>query len=175
MTTPTPVTPGQYRIVAGFAGFLILFGAALSLFGVFFLRTALASYGWPSAPGIVQAINASLYRSEYNGARRTYVYEVTYGYEVDEITYTGDRYSLGEGSTASSQYDTAREAKQAGTEAYPLGSEITVYYDPQNPTETVLKRGPNIGTSAPLLMGLFFLPCGVLFLKILPRLNPPAS
>lgn len=175
MTTPTPVTPGQYRIVAGFAGFLILFGAALSLFGVFFLRTALASYGWPSAPGTVQAINSSLYRSEYSGSRRTYVYQVTYGYAVNEIAYTGDRYSLGEGSTASRPYDTAREAEQAGKEAYPPGSTITVYYDPQSPTEAVLQRGPNIGTYVPLLMGLFFLPCGVLFLKMLPRLNPPAG
>jgi hypothetical protein len=175
MTTPTPVTPGQYRIVAGFAGFLILIGAALSIFGVFFLRTALASYGWPSTPGTVQAITSPLYRSEYSGSRRTYVYEVTYGYAVNEIAYTGDRYSLGEGSTASRPYDTAREAEQAGLEAYPLGSAITVYYDPQNPTETVLKRGPNIGTYAPLIMGLFFLPCGVLFLKVLPRLNQPAG
>ena len=175
MTSPTPITPGQYRIFAGFAGFLIVIGAALSIFGVFFLRSALASYGWPSTPGFVQAINSSRYRSEYSGTLRTYVYQVTYGYEVNEIAYTGDRYSLGEGSTASQQYDTAREAEQAGNEAYPPSSEITVYYDPQSPAEAVLKRGPNIGTYVPLLMGLFFLPCGILFLKVLPRLNQPAG
>jgi hypothetical protein len=175
MTTPTPVTSGQYRIFAGFAGFLILIGAVLSIFGVFFLRTAFASYGWPSAPGTVQAINASLYRSEYGGNRRTYVYQVTYSYAVNEIAYTGDRYSLGEGPTASRPYDTAREAERAGKEAYPPGSEIPVYYDPQTPTAAVLKRGTNIGTYAPLIMGLFFLPCGVLFLTVLPRLKPPAS
>lgn len=175
MTSPTPVTPGQYRIFAGFAGFLILIGATLSIFGIFFLRSALASYGWPSTTGIVQAINASRYRSEYSGSLRTYVYQVTYEYEVNEIAYTGDRYSLGEGSTANQQYDTAREAERAGNEAHPPGSAITIYYDPQSPPEAVLKRGPNIGTYAPLLMGLFFLPCGVLFLKVLPRLNQPAG
>jgi len=48
-------------------------------------QTALASYRWPSTFGTLQAVNASLYRSESNGDRRAYVYPVTSGYEVNEI------------------------------------------------------------------------------------------
>ncbi|WP_204140631.1 hypothetical protein [Halomicronema sp. CCY15110] len=91
MTTPTPVTPGQYRIFAGFAGFLILSGAALSLFGVFFLKTTLASYTWPSPPGQVQAVTSNLYYSESHGSIKTYRDTVADQYAVAAISYTGDR------------------------------------------------------------------------------------
>ncbi|WP_204138379.1 DUF3592 domain-containing protein [Halomicronema sp. CCY15110] len=176
MTTPTPITPAQYRIIAGFGGFLILIGAALSIFGVIFLKSALASYTWPSTPGLVQAVTSNLYYSESNGSIKTYSYTVAYQYEVAEISYTGDRYSLGAGPTASQQqYDSHAEAQRAGKAAYPPGSEVTVYYDPKTPTAAVLQPGANWGTYVPLMLGAVFLPSGVLFFKVLARAQQAAG
>lgn len=173
MTSSAPITPSQYRIIAGFAAFLILSGAALALFGIFFLKSAQASRAWPSTSGEVQTIKAVLHTTRNNGRVKTYNYTVTYQYEVDDRTYTSDRYSLGSGSTASPQYDTARAARRAGEEVYPLGSEVQVYYDPANPASTVLKPGANFGTYVPLVMGLLFMPSGFLFFKVLFSASQP--
>ena len=173
MASPTPITPAQYRIILSFAGFLIVIGAALAIFGVFFLKSAQASRAWPNTMGEVQAIKATRHTTGTGGSVTTYNYVVAYEYEVDDRTYTGDRYSLGSGSTASPQYDSPSAAQRAGKEAYPPGSEVTVYYDPANPTSTVLKPGANWGTYVPLIMGLVFLPSGFLFLKVLLRVSQP--
>jgi hypothetical protein len=172
MTTPAPITPAQYRIMMGFAGLLIAGGTALVLFGGFFLKTAWGSHTWPSTPGEVEDIQTIRYTTGSNGSTRTYRYTITYEYRVEGQSYRSDRFSLGSGSTASRSYDTSRAARRAGQEAYPPGSEITVYYDPADPTSTVLKPGANFGTYVPLTMGLLFLPSGLLFLKVFHRIRP---
>jgi len=177
-SSPTPLTPGQFRILAGFAGFLFLSGAALTTFGAFFLKSAQVSRGWPSVPGVVNGIEASRYYSGRTGSTntrtRTYVYQISYQYVVDGQPYTGDRYSLGEGSTASRQYDTAAAARQAGTAAHPPGSPITVYYDPEFPGSAVLKPGANVGSYVPLILGLLCFPAGAMFGLILTRAPQPS-
>lgn len=175
-SSPTPLTPGQFRILAGFAGFLFLSGAALTTFGVVFLKAAQVSRGWPSVPGVVNDIEASRYHSGSTGSTstRTYVYQISYQYAVEGQPYTGDRYSLGEGSTASRQYDTAGAARQAGTAAHPPGSPITVYYDPQVPSSAVLKPGANVGSYVPLILGLLCFPAGAMFWLILARVPQPS-
>lgn len=173
MTSPTPITPAQYRITLGFAGFMAVGGAALLIFGVSFLKDARASRAWPTTTGEVQAVNVVRDRSTTNSSSRSYHYAVTYGYEVEERTYSSDRYSLGNGSTASKQYDTRTEAQSAGQESYPAGSEVMVYYDPTNPASTVLKPGANFGTYVPLVMGLVFLPFGLVLLITMVRTGQP--
>jgi hypothetical protein len=169
----TSITPAQYRITLGFAGFMTVFGAALLMFGGVFLRDAWASRDWPTATGTVEAVNVVRDRSaNSNTSRPYYYYAVTYEYEVAGQSYTGDRYSLGGGSTASQNYESRREARNAGEEAYPEGSEVAVYYDPENPGSTVLKLGANFGNYVPLVMGLLFTPSGIWFLMLMLRVKP---
>jgi hypothetical protein len=173
MTESTQITPGQYRIVLGFAGFMTVLGTALLIFGVVFLRDAWASRGWPTAAGTVEEVTVVRDRSSTsNTSRPYYYYAVTYEYEVSGQRYRGDRYSLGNGSTASKNYESQREARNVGEEAYPEGSEVAVYYDPENPASTVLKPGANFGTYVPLVMGLLFTPPGIGFLMMMLRAKP---
>ena len=101
MTPTDGITPAQSRVVLGLAGFLTLTGAALLVFGISFLQSAIASRNWPTAAGTVQKVAVVSERSSNGNTRAyTYHYVVTYGYGVDEQIYTGDRYSLGTGSIA---------------------------------------------------------------------------
>lgn len=60
---------------------------------------------------------------------------------------------------------------------YPKGGAVTVYYDPNDPSEAVLKAGLNRGTLAPLLMGLALGAAGGLFYAVgaSPRPTPPSE
>jgi hypothetical protein len=71
-------------------------------------------------------LEASDRSSTSNTSRPYYYYAITYEYAVAGQRYTGDRYSLGGGSTASQNYESRREARNAGEEAYPEGSEVMV-------------------------------------------------
>jgi hypothetical protein len=102
-------------------------------------------------------------------------YVVAYAYHVDDHAYTGDRYSLGQGSRASSRYSSRSEACTASRSGYPIGSSINVFYDPANPSSAVLEAGPNWGTFGPLLIGLIFVPTGIFLLRAVKRNNGNVS
>ena len=63
-----------------------------------------------------------------------------YTYEVDGVTYQGDRLTIGT-FTSSSQGLARRTAAK-----YPVGSEIKVHYDPLSPGESVInpRSGPHL-------------------------------
>ncbi|NJN22008.1 MAG: DUF3592 domain-containing protein [Leptolyngbya sp. RL_3_1] len=163
---PTGITSAQSRIVLGFGGFLTLTGAALLVFGMSFLYTAIASRHWPTAAGTIQKV-AVVSELSSSGTTRayTYHYAVTYEYGVNEQTYRSDRYSLGTGATASKRYRERSEALTASRD-YPAGGAVTVYYDPKDPASAVLKPGANFGTYVPLVMGLMALPGGLALLVV---------
>jgi len=157
-----PITPFQYRLGLGFLGFLIVSGGALMLFGLSFLKTATASQQWPTAQGKVQAVTVTRDRTSTSSSPTyTYAYTVTYRYEVNSNPYRGDRYSLGNGSTASKRYPERSEATAAAAKNYRIGQSVEVYYNPADPTSAVLKPGANISTFVPLILGLFFIASGV--------------
>jgi hypothetical protein len=87
-------------------------------------RKASAMQTWPSAP-------ASIVESELR-SRRIYYPHIVYQYNVMGQTYTGKRISPGPESGSSR----AREL----VAKYPPGAPVTVYYDPQNPSDAALER-----------------------------------
>jgi hypothetical protein len=153
-------TPSQLRITLLFSGILTLGGVALVLFGISFLKDANASKTWPVASGKVQSTRPQRNTSsrKYNP---TYHYAVTYGYEVDGSSFTNDRYSLGDGPTASKRFQSKSEAIAAARKDYPVGQAIDIYYDPAEPNSSVIKPGVGFGTLVPLVMGCIFLPSGI--------------
>ena len=161
------ITPTQYRLVSGCLWFVILGGVGLLIFGVVFLREANASRSWPSVQGRVQ--NVSVVKNSSSGTQGSYHYVVTYAYQVDDQSYTGNRYSLGSGSTASKRYPGESEARTASRSDYPAGSMVDVYYDPADPASAVLNPGASWGTFGPLLMGLIFVPGGIFLLRAIRR------
>jgi hypothetical protein len=128
------------------------------------LGEAQASKNWPIAQGEVVSTRtrrqSSTTSNSTSNSSRTYTFEVTYAYEVAGERYESDRFSLGNGSTASRRYPERSEAVVAANQAYPTGSPLEVYYDPQAPSAAVLQPGASWATYMPLVLGAFFLAVG---------------
>ena len=141
--TQTQLQPWQYWSAIIFSGLTTVGGAALIIFGINFLREGWASRNWPIAEGEVQAVKV-LRDISGSGSTKTvrHYIAITYDYEVKGISYSGDRYSLGDGSSASKKFKERREVI-AEKNKYPLGSAIDVYYRPTNPDSAILKPGIN--------------------------------
>lgn len=78
----------------------------------------------------------------------TWTHDFEYRYEVDGETYTGDR-------TASATYRTSDRSEVEETAArYPVGSKITVHYDPDDPATSVLEPGISALPSLFLALGV---------------------
>jgi hypothetical protein len=116
-----------------FVGFIvvsILLVNGILLFNIFSARRkASAMQAWSSAPG---SIVESELRSRKRSRRRIYYPHIVYQYTVMGQTYTGKRISPGVDSGSSR----AREL----VAKYPPGAPVTVYYDPQNPSDAALEK-----------------------------------
>lgn len=101
---------------------------------------------WEPVDGVVKSSGVSTSTDGEGGT--TYCLYVSYQYTVDGKTYDGDRVSYSAENSCNSW------SKNADDD-YPEGKGITVYYDPDNPRESVLESG---------LSGVdFFMCCFFLF------------
>ncbi len=140
--------------------FMLVFGGA----GVFLIiRTrkskekAEASQNWPSTLGqVTQArIRRDMDMDEDGPSRYTYVPVVEYTYEVGGQSYTSRAVRFGFNPTFNN------EAKaQAALAPYPVGGQVTVYYNPDNPAEAVLERSAG-GSNVGLILGIIFIAVSV--------------
>lgn len=87
----------------------------------------------------------------------TYGFGVSYSYRVNGQPYTGDRYRYDRSSSSDSAW------AQAAVRDYPAGSQAVVFYDPNNPAESVLKPGVQ---GSDLFMALFMAPFNVVMIGI---------
>lgn len=126
---PNPDNALFVTLSGGLGLFLLLFGFAQE-------RQALATRIWPSAQGTVVASEVRSFTQWKDGVQRTlYTPGITYRFTVNGREYTSDRYSLG----AETGWSTSRFAeKKVG--GHPVGSPVTVYYNPKAPAESVLDR-----------------------------------
>ncbi len=167
---PVPPTRDQMYIILSAAIFLLIAGGALTIFGGFFLRDANVSVGWPATTGRIQNVRVTWDRVGTAGATqdREYYYVVAYSYTVAGQSYSGNRYSLGNGSNAAARTFNSEAAARAAADAnYTPARDIPVHYDPNDPTQAVLQPGVNWGTYVPLILGAFFLLCGGMLLWLL--------
>lgn len=129
--------------------FLLLFvgvGIGLSLWGWSVLQKARVSESWPQAQG--EIVSSEVRRSDdENGS--SYSGDVTFEYVVADSRYSSDNVSFG-------QYSGNRSHAEEIVAKYPVGSRVTVYYDPEDVATAVLE--PGVTWSSYLLIGM-----GVLF------------
>lgn len=138
----------------------MLVGGIVGAVGYFMLARARASRRWPSVSG--QVVRSEVVSREQTDTepgtihigRRPRVYSVAleYAYEVDGTTLKSKRVAFTDSFTKSEGQCEKIAAR------YPVGSPVTVYYDPEKPTKAVLDRATGCG---PLLFfgvgSLFFL------------------
>ncbi|WP_149359419.1 DUF3592 domain-containing protein [Lolliginicoccus suaedae] len=135
-------------------------GGLVMAVGVWMVSSGLASYRWPTAQGMVTSHRIV---SEYQQGARTQTVnhaEARYSYEVSGVPYTGNRYAIGRGPDATGGFDQAAEAATKAVTAYPVGGRVTVYYNPDDPGDAVLRRGADWTTGVPLAIGALILGAG---------------
>lgn len=138
---------------------LILFGLFWSgmtlLFDGFIIRTAikqLQATRFVTTEGRVLSSEVTHHDSD-DGA--THGVRISYAYTVGDHEYTGDRYRFDKFKSSDSAW--AREAVRE----HPVGSPTTVYYNPANPAEAVLRPGL---TGSDLFLALFITPFNAVML-----------
>ncbi len=123
------------RVLAWVGAMLVLFGLGAVAWGVWEIRSGLASNGWPTAQGrIVESHTVEI--PQPSGARWAPV--IRYEYVAAGRRYVGKRVSFREspGTQSRSEQFVAK---------YPYGRAVTVYYAPNDPGNAVLEPGMDTG------------------------------
>ena len=136
-------------IIAGFSLFLTIAGVACSVIipililggvGYFLYKRSQQSgaarqiaQSWPSTTGTVLMSSVQWGSGSHSGSSYPVV---VYQYTVNGQSYQSQTIKAGE------QYLNVRIAGQAQTTVarYPIGANVTVYYNPANPAESALER-----------------------------------
>lgn len=118
----------------------VLLGLTVAAMGAAFVallwhgfQKARAMDGWLATP-------CTIVSSEVTGNRPTphspesYVFEVAYAYRAGDESYLGEVYKKGDGA---SQNKPSREER---AKDFPVGKDAICYVNPDNPSESVLKR-----------------------------------
>ena len=109
-----------------------------------------ATSGWPSTPGQLTAVDYVRKESTGTRASSTYRLKLAYTYRVGSQDFTGDRHSLSSFGTS------GQEWYRDFVETHPVGTKVSVYYNPDAPKEAVLEKGlQGADLSILLVAGLF--------------------
>ena len=131
-------------------------GGFLAVFTLVDLRSAKRAAAWPQVQGKVRTSRV-VERETRRGT--SYSAEVKYEYEVDGIQHTSDRIKF-------EWQSTGYRSAEATAERYPAGSPMPVYYDPQEPSLSVLEREIEVGSVIfVILFGLLFVGFGIYMLS----------
>ena len=129
-----------------------LFALVLGGLGVYLIihsqrskQKAAMSQTWPMVKGLITETNIST--QEHNETLR-FVPVVRYTYEVDGLTYESRQITFGSGVEFGSRQKAADYLA-----AYPLDAEVSVYYNPEKPSEAVLQQAAK-KTTVGLVIGI---------------------
>ena len=120
-----------YLIPAFLALMLVLLGGVSFAVAPYIVGKAEARHSWSSTSGVVTTNHIST--SQRRDAKTGFWYEETYRvlrytYEVDGRAYEGSAYGFGDETVHTVDFD----AK------YPIGTPVTVFYDPDDPSQAAL-------------------------------------
>ncbi|MBC2711526.1 MAG: DUF3592 domain-containing protein [Desulfosarcina sp.] len=160
--TPSGVSDGKKKSDRTLVIFTFLFpvaGIVVLYFGVNALINGYESRNWPTVQG--QISNSYVDRQHKSrpgttGSSIRYVARIGYEYTINGKTYYCDTIGFGK-----SEYGSQKRSKALKyLEQYPKGKPVTVYYDPADPHNAVLKAGITGGAMLIMAMGLLFMIVG---------------
>jgi len=138
---------------------LILVGLVIiSLVLATTMKAKSAAKKWPTAQGMIQSAELEMRRGGVSGGvPKTYFKpQVRYDYRVGDQTYKGERLDF---SSRAYQFEEKASKRLA---AYQAGSEVTVHYDPADPSKSVLEPTAS-GNTLVIILGMALILVGVLF------------
>jgi len=116
-------------------------GLLMAGIGIWSVQKGMESEGWETVQGTILKSDIKKNESttrDAKGFRRTntsYIVTVNYFFEIDDNRYEGNTISFGNVSH-SERSDAQKELK-----SYPKGKEVKVYFNPEDPDDSVLKKG----------------------------------
>jgi len=148
-------TKGKGLVIAMILWFIICF--AFIGFSAFNIIKGFETESWSqtSATILSSEIGYSTSHSRHGGSSTTYGAKITYQYSVNGVSYTSNTISYG--YAYSSDHDAASQL----VDNYPVGKIVTIYYNPDNPSEAVLISGIDSSTWIFFSFGLFFSIIGI--------------
>ena len=153
---------------------MIIFGGVFFFAGIGVLSQSLpplqewwASASWVETPAVV---TASAVRENSDNDSTTYYPYIAYSYDFNGKTYEGDKYVFFK--VSSSGYDGKAEVVRA----HPVGREIKIFVDPQNPERSVINRDAEWSAIISILFPFIFIGVGsAIFIAGLMMRNTPAA
>ena len=149
------------RLLMGIC-FILTGGSLVFIDGLPNIYKAHQSSSWSSTNGYVT--ESKIYKKRSSSSKKNkfkYTISLAYTYEANGKQFNAHQIFFGETKSTSS-----KARSHAVIEKYPTDSDITVYYDPQEPSQAVLEPGIQSVTYLPLGLGLIFLLVGC-FLPLL--------
>ena len=138
-------------------GFFFLLFLGLGIFLIYRTqqskKKAAASQNWPSTTGQITDSHVSRSQSTDSDGETiaSYSARVAYTYQVGGQTYSGENIAFGFNPSYNNQ-----PKAQAAAARYPMGSQVSVYYDPGNPSDAVLERQAP-GSKVGMIVGIIFI------------------
>jgi NADH:ubiquinone oxidoreductase subunit 3 (subunit A) len=133
-------------------------------------RKANQSKQWSTTNGeiISSELDAQTSTDEEGNQSTTYIAQVFFRYQVGGLEYESGRINFNYGMRTSNI-----RKQQSIVEQYPQGSTVTVFYDPDNPEESVLERRVN-GAFTTIIVSAVFITIGLIVAVSSLGVNPPA-
>jgi hypothetical protein len=135
----------------------LIYGSAFLLYIAVLKHRVRKAMSWPSVSGEVTGTDISEECSA-PGGRSCFKPVIRYRYTVKGRSYESERYFFGRQASASIS---ARAEKHVSR--YPVGSEVTVYYNPRDPASACLERGVE-KTGFVMKFGFVLIIIGLIFL-----------
>ena len=132
---------------------LVIIGLVLNLN----MKAKKAAKNWLTAPGVIISSDLDLQSSRGTGVPTQYFKPiVSYSYQVGAQSYQGERLDF-----ASRAYRSETKAKQR-IAAFQQGAQVTVHYDPVDPSKAVLEPTA-AGNGLLIILGIALILTGVFF------------
>ncbi|MEZ5894385.1 MAG: DUF3592 domain-containing protein [Parvularculaceae bacterium] len=127
-----------------FFGLFLVIGVSILGFGARSYTLSKQAADWPTTPGTV---TSSDFVVSSDDDSTTYRAKVEYKYNPDGIERTGDKIAFGYAGSSS------RKFHEEIYEALPVGTQVAVRYDPNNPDRAALSHGVNQSIIFMLIFG----------------------
>ncbi len=151
-------SPGKLLLLA-----LAMFAAGIFLmvWGGSEILDAYKSKSWPTTEGTVTSsyVHKRDRPTSDKNKQPTYHPKISYEYTVEGKRYTCEKIRFADNTSGS------RDRARRITDEYFAGKTVTVYYNPEDPGNAVLKPGFVFTTFIPFLGGLAFFFAGILCFK----------
>ncbi len=137
-------------------------GVALVVFGSNELRYGYSSNHWKTTQGVVIESRLKDMGNSSKPMRKKYHPSIVYSYTVDRTAFTSDRILFGM-ATYSTPFKHGSARAKEWVRKYPNGANVTVTFNPNDPSQSTLVAGPQMTAWVIPVMGIPFLFVGLFY------------